>query len=126
LAHFHNLFPRRRISPGRSYHIRVDYNGSLALWNFSSNITFISTGRQFDGALMALNANLSNSNDQDGAVFVKSMTAGSEVHLPLYDGFVPAASVPEPSSIAMLSASTIFGLGYWLRRRRAENRQVTS
>ena len=72
---------------------------------------------------MALNANLTNSNDQDGAVFVNSMTAGSEVHLPLYDGFVPAATVPEPTSIAMLSASMFVGLGYWLKRRVVDNPQ---
>jgi hypothetical protein len=98
---------------------------STTLWNFSSDFTSISTDTQSGGALMALDANLTNSNDQDGAVFVKSMTAGSEVHLPLYDGFVPS-SVLEPSSIAMLSVSTILGLGYSLRSCAARTRPVVS
>jgi choice-of-anchor A domain-containing protein len=89
---------------------------STTLWNFSTGITSITTGAAWDGALMALGANLTNKNDQDGAVFVGSMTAQSEVHLPLFDGFVPA-SVPEPSSIALLSMSTFFGLGCWFKRR---------
>jgi hypothetical protein len=74
---------------------------------------------------MALGASVSTNQNFNGAVYVDSLSTHGEVHFPLYDGFVPA-SVPEPSSIAMLSASTILGLGYWIRRRRAGNRRVGS
>jgi choice-of-anchor A domain-containing protein len=97
---------------------------STTMWNFAPTITAINTGAAFDGALMALGATLTTSNDQNGAVFVNNLSANSEVHLPLYDGFVPASGVPEPSTLVMLSVPTILGLGYWARRRVGKSRTV--
>jgi choice-of-anchor A domain-containing protein len=99
---------------------------STTLWNFSTNIDSITTNSAWDGAFMALGASVTTNQDFNGAVFVDNLSTQSEVHLPLFDGFIPAPSVPEPSSIALLSVSTIFGLGYLIRRRRAEARPVLS
>jgi hypothetical protein len=65
---------------------------------------------------MALGANLTNSSAMNGAVFVKELQAGGEVHLSLYDGFMPSA-VPEPSSAMMILPAAI-GFFCWLRRRK--------
>ena len=66
---------------------------------------------------MALGANLTNSSAMNGAVFVKELQAGGEVHLPLHDGFMPSA-VPEPSSSAMMILPAAIGFFCWLRRRK--------
>lgn len=76
------------------------------LWNFYEATT-INIDRNFDGAILAPLAHLTNSTAIDGSVFVSSFTQNGEVHLPFYGGFVPA-----PGAMAML------GLGGLVMTRR--------
>ncbi len=78
------------------------------LWNFYE-ATSITLDRNFNGAILAPNAHLTNSTAIDGSVFVYSFTQNGEVHLPLYTGFVPA-----PGAIALMGLG---GLALTRRRR---------
>lgn len=79
------------------------------IWNFyqATNLVF---DRNFNGAVLAPNAHLRNTTAIDGSVFVKSMTANGEVHLPNYTGYIPT-----PGSIATLAIAGLVAT----RRRRA-------
>lgn len=81
---------------------------SNVIWNFFE-ATSITLDRNFNGALLAPNAHLTNSTAIDGSVFVASFTQNGEVHLPLYGGVVPA-----PGSLALLGLG---GLAISRRRR---------
>jgi choice-of-anchor A domain-containing protein len=98
---------------------------SKTLWNFDPSFTAIETGAAWDGALMALGATLTNSNDQNGAVFVNNLTAMSEIHLPIFDGVVPT-SVPEPSTITLLCIPLFVGLAASFRNRANRCRPVVT
>lgn len=82
------------------------------IWNFV-DASSIDLQRQFNGAILAPNAHLSNITDIDGSVFVGSFTQNGEVHLPNYTGYVPA-----PSAALLLGVSGVAG-GITARRRRA-------
>jgi choice-of-anchor A domain-containing protein len=62
---------------------------ATTIWNFSQ-ATSLTIDRNFNGAILAPSAHLTNSTAIDGSVFVGSMTQNGEVHLPGYTGVVPA------------------------------------
>ena len=78
------------------------------IWNFfeATSLTF---DRNFNGAVLAPLAHLTNTTAIDGSVFVGSMTANGEVHLPNYTGLIPA-----PGSVGVLVAGGLLAA----RRRR--------
>lgn len=61
---------------------------STTLWNFNA-ATSINLDRNWNGAILAPNASLTNSTAIEGSVFVASMIQRGEVHLPGYTGYVP-------------------------------------
>lgn len=79
------------------------------IWNFfeATSLTF---DRNFNGAVLAPMAHLTNTTAIDGSVFVGSMTANGEVHLPNYTGLIPA-----PGPVGVLVAGGLAAV----RRRRA-------
>lgn len=79
---------------------------SKLIWNFYQ-ATSLSIDRAFNGAILAPNANLTNSTNIDGSVFVASFTQRGEVHLPNYTGYTP-----EPASMFVLGLAVL-----GLRRR---------
>lgn len=80
---------------------------SHVIWNFYE-ATNIVIDRNFDGAILAPLAHISNSTAIDGSVYAASFTQSGEVHLPLYGGYVPAPG-----------AAAFFGVcGTILARRR--------
>lgn len=62
---------------------------ATTIWNFSQ-ATSLTIDRNFNGAILAPSAHLTNSTAIDGSVFVGSMTQNGEVHLPGYTGVVPS------------------------------------
>lgn len=85
-----------------------DFVRARLLWNFyeATTLTF---DRQFNGAVLAPLAHLTNSTIIAGSVAVKSMAMTGEVHLPTYVGFVPT-----PASAGLLALGGVVAL----RRRR--------
>jgi choice-of-anchor A domain-containing protein len=79
------------------------------IWNFFEANT-ITLDRNFNGALLAPNAHLTNSTAIDGSVFVRSFNQSGEVHLPNFRGFIPA-----PGAMALLAGAGVLAS----RRRRA-------
>ncbi len=82
--------------------VDIDWNGgnmvgqflnqgvrATTIWNFFEAQT-IDLNRNFNGAILAPFAHLVNSTSIDGSVFVESMAASGEVHLPNYSGYIPA------------------------------------
>jgi choice-of-anchor A domain-containing protein len=61
---------------------------SRVLWNFV-DATNINLDRNFNGAILAPLAALTNTTAIDGSVFVASFTQRGEVHLPRYEGYIP-------------------------------------
>lgn len=74
---------------------------SNVIWNFYE-ATSINLDRNFNGALLAPLAHLTNSTAIDGSVFVSSFTQSGEVHLPFYTGTVPA-----PSALALMGIAAV-------------------
>jgi choice-of-anchor A domain-containing protein len=69
--------------------VSVGLPRATTIWNFSQ-ATSLTIDRNFNGAILAPSAHLTNSTAIDGSVFVASMTQNGEVHLPGYTGVVPA------------------------------------
>lgn len=69
------------------------------LWNFYE-ATSITLNKNFNGALLAPYAHLTNSTSIDGSVGVKSMTLNGEVHQPT--SLVP---LPEPSTLVLAAGA---------------------
>ncbi len=78
-----------------------------AIWNFFE-ATSIQIDRNFNGAILAPQAHLTNTTSIDGSVFVGSFTGNGEVHLPNY-------VVPAPGAAALLGIAGVVAS----RRRRA-------
>ncbi|MBX3410943.1 MAG: choice-of-anchor A family protein [Phycisphaeraceae bacterium] len=79
-----------------------------AMWNFV-DATSITVDRAFYGAMLAPGAAITNSTVIEGSVFASSMIQNGEVHLPNYQGFIPA-----PGAAVTLAAGLLA-----FRRRRA-------
>lgn len=91
--------------------------GKSFLWNFY-NATDIVLGSQFGGSILATNAKLTNYNNIEGSVVVKSLDQKGEIHLQPFTGDIPVTPVPEPGTYAMI----LVGLGLITRvvaRRKA-------
>ncbi|XVJ59772.1 MAG: choice-of-anchor A family protein [Tepidisphaera sp.] len=71
------------------------------IWNFFEATT-ISLDRNFNGAILAPLAHLTNSTAIDGSVFVSSFNQSGEVHLPFYGG-----NVPTPGTFALLGLGAL-------------------
>ncbi|MFB9245774.1 choice-of-anchor A family protein [Massilia antarctica] len=78
--------------------------GSKLIWNFR-NATSIVTNAQFGGAILAPSARLTNNQNIEGGVFVKSLDQRGELHLQAFDGSLHP--IPEPASGALLLAGLL-------------------
>lgn len=83
---------------------------SNVLWNFTtaSAITW-NGGNTMNGAVLAPNADMEFNGTMEGSVVVKSLIQRGEVHLPTYQGYVPA-----PGALTLLGAAGLVAT----RRRR--------
>ncbi|NHZ82571.1 choice-of-anchor A family protein [Massilia sp. CCM 8695] len=84
--------------------------GSKLIWNFQ-HATSITTNAQFGGAILAPSARLTNNQNIEGGVFVKSLDQRGELHLQAFDGHLDPGPgpvpVPEPTSGALLLAGAL-------------------
>ena len=78
--------------------------GSKLIWNFR-NATSIVTNAQFGGAILAPSARLTNNQNIEGGVFVKSLDQHGELHLQAFGGNLHP--LPEPASGALLLAGLL-------------------
>lgn len=62
---------------------------SSVLWNFHGATGIDLTGKAFNGAMLAPDANVAFQGVIEGSAWVNSMTQRGEVHLPNYTGFLP-------------------------------------
>ncbi len=90
--------------------------GKSFLWNFY-NATDIVLGSQFGGSVLATNAKLTNYNNIEGSVVVKSLDQKGEIHLQPFTGDIPVTPVPEPGTYAMILAG-LGMIGHVVARRR--------
>lgn len=82
--------------------------GSKLIWNFQ-NASKVTTNKLFGGTILAPSAHLTNNQNIEGGVFVKSLDQRGELHLQAFDGKLdPAPSpVPEPGTWALLAAGAL-------------------
>jgi len=83
-------------------------NASKIIWNFFEATT-LNIDRNFFGAILAPNAVMSNSTAIEGNVFTHTFNQNGEVHLPNFNGNIPA-----PGALALAG----FGMVVATRRRR--------
>jgi choice-of-anchor A domain-containing protein len=77
---------------------------ATTIWNFVSaeNITL---DRNWNGAILAPFAHLTNTTAIDGSVFVESMTQNGEVHLPGYTGYIPTPGAVSLATLGLVTAA---------------------
>jgi choice-of-anchor A domain-containing protein len=81
---------------------------SRVVWNFY-NATSLTLNAQFGGSVLATQAALTNRNNVEGGVFVKTLNQQGEIHQGAYTGVLPAArqttssDVPEPASLGLVA-----------------------
>lgn len=84
--------------------------GSKLIWNFQ-NATSVTTNALFGGTILAPSARLTNNQNIEGGVFVRSLDQRGELHLQAFDGNVDSgtgtARVPEPGTGALLLAGAL-------------------
>lgn len=71
------------------------------IWNFYE-ATSITLDRNFNGAILAPLAHLTNSTAIDGSVFVRSFNQSGEVHLPF-----STVTVPAPGALALMGVAAV-------------------
>ncbi|MBX3386378.1 MAG: choice-of-anchor A family protein [Phycisphaeraceae bacterium] len=81
------------------------------MWNFVEAAS-LTVDRNFNGAILAPEAHLTNTTSIDGSVFVRRFTANGQVHQPNYTGFDPG--IPAPGAGVLLA----FGAAMAGSRRR--------
>jgi choice-of-anchor A domain-containing protein len=89
-----------------------NYWRSNIIWNFYQATTINFGSYNMMGQVLAPNADVTTNGNIDGSIYAKSLTTGSEVHLPGYAGNV---TVPEPTAPVMIG---LLGGLLVLRRRR--------
>ena len=107
---------------------------SKVIWNFY-NATTLTLNAQFGGSVLATGADLRNSNNIEGGVYVKTLNQQGEIHQGAYAGVLPAggnrssvsAQVPEPASwllvgLALAAGATATGIA----RRAAARRRAAA
>ena len=95
----------------------VSYGKSF-LWNFY-NAADIVLGSQFGGSILATNAKLTNYNNIEGSVVVKSLDQRGEIHLQPFTGTIPVTPVPEPETYVMFLAGLALTARVVAKRRKA-------
>jgi hypothetical protein len=98
-------------------------DASDIIWNFYQ-ATSVNLGTQFEGAVIAPLAKVTNGNQIDGVLVAKSWTANGELHDFPYLGTSPLP-LPEPSSWALMLWG-VGGLGLWFRRTRKTRRALSA
>lgn len=76
---------------------------ATTIWNFWQAQT-INLDRNFNGAILAPFAHLTNSTAIEGSVFVESMAQSGEVHLPGYKGYLPTPGPVGVAGLALVAA----------------------
>ncbi|MCB5185719.1 choice-of-anchor A family protein [Methylobacillus gramineus] len=89
---------------------------SSTIWNFYDAET-VDFGAQFGGSVLAVKADLKNTADIEGNVYVNNLTQRGQIHQYGFTGDIPVLAVPEPSTYAMFLAG--LGLLAFGARRRA-------
>jgi len=79
-------------------------NASKIIWNFFE-ATNLSINRSFFGAILAPNATLTNSTAIEGSVFTDTFIQDGEVHLPNFNGNIPAPSALALAGLGMVVAT---------------------
>jgi choice-of-anchor A domain-containing protein len=90
--------------------------GSMLLWNFV-DATSLNVTNQFGGSLLALNADVTTSQNIEGTLVAKSLAQFAEIHSQP-STFVPPSAVPVPAA-AFLFAPALLGFMGMRRKLRA-------
>lgn len=83
--------------------MHTEFARSHVLFNFFEATSINLGGRAFSGALLAPNAHLTFNGVIDGSVAVASLDQFGEVHLPTYDGYVPAPGTLAAVGLGLLA-----------------------
>ncbi len=78
-------------------------NASKIIWNFFESTT-LNIDRHFFGAILAPNATMSNSTAIEGSVFTDTFNQNGEVHLPNFEGNIPAPGALVLAGFGMIVA----------------------